>query len=243
MKCFRWLVLAELLLFAGSFGFAQSAGTGAIAGVVTDQSGAVVPDAAIEITNVATGEMHVIRSTSGGRYTAALLQPGTYDLTVSKSGFKDSKYSHEIVNVSQTEALNIVLAVGESNQTVEVSAANLQLQTQTSSLSSVTSGAMLQGLPLVTRNYVQIIALSPGVNSEVNNAATLGRGISQQSISAAGSSIQDNNFEMNGIQITTFKEVGTSAAAIQSPARMRSRNSMCRLSPTTHPTVGTRAQM
>ena len=209
MKCSRSLFIAQVLFFAAGFSLAQSAGTGAIAGVVTDQSGALIGDATIRITNTATGETHLIQSGSAGRYTAALLQPGTYDLTVSKSGFRDANYTHEVVNVSQTESLDIVLSVGSARQTVQVSAANLEPQTQTSSLSAVTSGEQLQSLPLVTRNFVQVIALSPGVNSEVTNAATLGRGDSQQSLSAAGSSIQDNNFEMNGVEVNDVQGSGT----------------------------------
>ncbi len=209
MKCFRSLLIAQLLVLTAGFALAQSAGTGAIAGVVSDPTGALIANAEIRITNTATGETHLIQSSSGGRYTAALLQPGIYNLTVSKSGFRDANYTHEVVNVSQTEALDIVLSVGSASQTVQVSAGNLQPQTQTSSLGAVTSGEQLQSLPLVTRNFVQVIALSPGVNSEVTNAATLGRGDSQQSLSAAGSSIQDNNFEMNGVEVNDVQGSGT----------------------------------
>ena len=209
MKRFLSVVLAQLFLFACVIGLAQSAGTGAIAGIVTDQTGAIIPDATIKVTNTATGTMQVINSTSDGRFTAALLQPGTYDLTISKAGFKDAAYHNEVVDVSQTEALNVTLAVGNASQTVQVSAASLQLQTQTSSLSSVTSGKMLQSLPLVTRNFVQIIALSPGVSTDVTDAGALGRGNTQLSLSAAGSSVTDNNFEMNGIQINDLQGSGT----------------------------------
>ncbi|HEX4020823.1 MAG TPA: carboxypeptidase regulatory-like domain-containing protein [Acidobacteriaceae bacterium] len=209
MKRFPFITFALFFIFVAGFGFAQSAGTGAIAGVVTDATGAVVSGATIKVTNSATGTTHVISSTSDGRYTAAFLQPGIYDLTVSREGFQDAKYSHEVVNVTETEALNMTLTVGAASQTVQVNAANLQLQTQTSSLGAVTSGKMLQNLPLVTRNYVQIIGLSPGVSTEVTNAGELGRGDSQLSLSAAGSSVTDNNFEMNGIQINDLQGSGT----------------------------------
>ncbi|MGC1782225.1 MAG: carboxypeptidase regulatory-like domain-containing protein [Acidobacteriaceae bacterium] len=209
MKRSLCVAIASFLIFAGGFGLAQSAGTGAIAGVVTDQTGAIIPDATIKVTNLATGTTQVINSTSDGHFTAALLQPGTYDLTVSKTGFRDAVYNNEVVDVSETETLNVALAVGSASQTVEVSAASLQLKTQTSSLSSVTSGKMLQSLPLVTRNFVQIIGLSPGVSTEVTNAGELGRGDTQLSLSAAGSSVTDNNFEMNGIQINDLQGSGT----------------------------------
>ncbi|MGB9147216.1 MAG: TonB-dependent receptor [Acidobacteriaceae bacterium] len=209
MGRFLCLVAGVSFLFAAASGLAQSAGTGAIAGVVTDQSGAVIPDATIQVTNLGTGATHVINSTSDGRFTAALLQPGTYNLKVSKAGFKDAAYNNEVVAVSETETLNVTLAVGNASQTVEVNAASLQLKTQSSSLSSVTSGKMVQSLPLVTRNFVQIIALSPGVSTDVTDAGALGRGNTQLSLSAAGSSVTDNNFEMNGIQINDLQGSGT----------------------------------
>ncbi|MGC2509109.1 MAG: carboxypeptidase regulatory-like domain-containing protein, partial [Acidobacteriaceae bacterium] len=209
MQRFLSVLLAQVFLFAGGIGLAQSAGTGAIAGVVTDQTGAIIPEATIKVTNTATGTTQVINSTSDGHFTAALLQPGTYDLAISKAGFKEADYHNEVVEVSQTEAMNVTLAIGNASQTVQVSAASLQLQTQTSSLSSVTSGKMLQSLPLVTRNFVQIIALSPGVSTDVTDAGALGRGNTQLSLSAAGSSVTDNNFEMNGIQINDLQGSGT----------------------------------
>lgn len=210
MRHFRPLAIGLLsILSATGVALGQSAGTGAIAGVVTDSSGAVVPGAAIKVINSATGESHSVTSGSGGHFAASLLQPGTYNVIASKAGFEDARYSNEVVDVSQTEALNITLKVGEASQTVEVNASGLQLQTESSSSGSVTSGKMLQGLPLVTRDFVQVIALSPGVNSEVTNAGTLGRGDSQQSLSAAGSSIQDNNFEMNGIEVDDVQGSGT----------------------------------
>lgn len=208
MRRYRCFLSIPLFLMS-ALAMGQSAGTGAIAGVITDSSGAVVPGASVRIVNAATGETHVVSSTSDGRYTAALLRPGTYSVTVSKSGFKDAQYLHEVVNVSETEALNVNLAVGSASQTVQVTAASLQLQTQSSSIAAVTTGQTLASLPLVTRNFVQVIGLSPGVNGEVNNAATLGRGASQQSVSAVGSSIQDNNFEMNGVQVNDVQGSGT----------------------------------
>ncbi len=199
MRRFLRLTVAALLLFGAVYGFAQSAGTGAIAGVVTDPTGAVVPGATIRVTNSATGSTYVISSTSDGRYTAALLLPGTYNLTVTKSGFKEARYTNEVVSVSEVETLNVALAVGSATQTVQVNASALQLQTQTSSLGSVVDSKMIQSLPLVTGDFVQIIGLSPGVSTEVTNATELGRGDSQLSLSAVGSSVTDNNFEMNGI--------------------------------------------
>ena len=211
------ILLAQLFVLCGGLGLAQNASTGALSGVVTDPAGAVVAGATIRITNTATGETRAIQSASAGNYSAALLPPGTYSVVVSKQGFKDSKYNHVVVNVTETEALNVALALGDASETVEVSASGLQLQTETSSLGSVTDEKMVQGLPLVTRNYSQIIALSPGVNSDVTNAGNLGRGVGQQSLSAAGSSEMDNNFQMNGVGVNDVQESGNFSGGIPIP--------------------------
>jgi hypothetical protein len=211
------LMLAQLFLFCAGFGIAQNASTGALSGVVTDPTGAVVGGAKIRIINSSTGETREIKSASAGTYSAALLRPGTYVVVASVDGFKEAKYDHVVVNVTETEALNISLAVGDTSDTVEVNAASLQLQTETSSLGSVTSEKMMQSLPLVTRNYSQIIALSPGVNSDVTNAGNLGRGVGQQSLSAAGSSELDNNFQMNGVGVNDVQESGDFSGGIPIP--------------------------
>jgi hypothetical protein len=184
---------------------------------VTDPSGAVVSGATITIKSANTGELRTVKTGSSGNYSAALLHPGTYSVTVSKEGFRDSNADHVVINVSETQALNIALSLGEASQTVEVNASGIELQTETSSLGSVTNEKMVQSLPLVTRNYSQIIALSPGVNSDVTNAGNLGRGVSQQSLSAAGSSEMDNNFQMNGVGVNDVQESGNFSGGVPIP--------------------------
>jgi len=83
------LVLLSLLSAAA---YGQTAGTGAIAGVVSDPSGAVVSQATIKVTNNQTGEKRTAVSASGGNYTVPLLPPGAYMVEVSKSGFKTSTH-------------------------------------------------------------------------------------------------------------------------------------------------------
>src|ERR1700682_2450422 len=118
------LMLAQLFFICGGFGFAQNASTGALSGVVTDPMGAVVGGAKIRIINSSTGETREIKSASAGTYSAALLRPGTYVGVASRDGFQETKYDHVVVNVTETEALNIAPAVGDTSDPVEVSAAS-----------------------------------------------------------------------------------------------------------------------
>lgn len=199
-------LLALHLCVAGPPAFAQSAGTGAIAGTVTDPSGSVVPDAQITVTNEATGIKLTVRSQGSGGYTAPLLLPGAYKVEAFKTGFVVWVATGVTVNVTETAGLNIRLTVGSTAQTVTVQAEPNVLQTESGSLGRVTSGGMVQALPLVTRNYTQIIALNPAVSSEVTNAGAVGRGGSQLSLSVAGSSDLDNNFQMNGANVNDVQE-------------------------------------
>lgn len=208
--------LFSLLLFC-RISFAQTAGTGAISGVITDASGAVVPGATVTVTNAATGDTRTVKSTPEGNYSATLLPPGTYSVTVSKEGFKESKHTGIVVSVTETQALTIKLEVGSTSQTVEVSASASILQTESPSLGRVTNGEMVETLPLVTRNFSQIIGLSPGVNAEITNAAQLGRGGAQQTLSASGSSEMDNNFQMNGVGVNDVQESGVFSGGIPVP--------------------------
>ena len=183
---------------------AQTSGTGAIAGTVTDPGSAVVVGASISVIDVATGLTRTAVSTSAGTYLVPLLQPATYRVEVSKSGFKVSVSAEIPVHVTETATLNVKLQVGSVQETVEVTGQGEQLQTESSALGRVTDSVVVESMPLVTRNYTQIIALSTGVSADVMNAGELGRGGGSNgtdALVAAGGSNNDNNFQMNGVEI------------------------------------------
>ena len=200
----------------------QSASTGAIAGTVTDPSGAVVVGARIRATNQATGATRTVVTGSTGNYLVSLLPPGAYRVEASKPGFKLSTYPAVVVNVTETEALNVHLELGTADQTVEVQDRGELLQTESSALGQVTDQRMVENLPLVTRNYTQILGLSPGVSGEVNNSAAIGRGATSQGAATAGysiggSSTNDNNFQMNGSEVNDISGQGNISGGVPVP--------------------------
>jgi hypothetical protein len=211
------LVLLSLLSAAA---YGQTAGTGAIAGVVSDPSGAVVSQATIKVTNNQTGEKRTAVSASGGNYTVPLLPPGAYMVEVSKSGFKTSTYRAITVNVTEIAPLNIQLQVGAISETVEVTGQGEQLQTESSAAGRVTDEKIVESMPLVTRNFTQIIGLSSGVSTEVTNAGELGRGNGSNGndpLVAAGGANYDNNFQMNGVEVNDFQQSGNFSGGIAVP--------------------------
>ncbi len=204
---------------------AQIAGTGSISGTVLDPSGALIPGASVTATNLATGVTRQVQSSSGGDYAIQLLPPGHYRLEITKPGFTTSDFPNIVVSVTQITAVNVHLALGQTSQTVQVQATGQLLQTQSSTLGSVVTGEMVQSLPLAVRNYTQIINLSPGVASDVTNAAEFGRGGGGDGSEAtdvpiaAGTNYNENNYQMDGVEIDNIGGSGyfTGGVAIPNP--------------------------
>jgi hypothetical protein len=198
----------------------QAAGTGAISGIVSDPSGAVVPGADVTAQNLATGEMRHTASSAKGDYSFQLLSPGRYQVVIAKAGFSTATLTGVAVNVTETSTVNATLVVGTTKQTIEVQAAGQLLQTESSTLGQLVTGEMVEDLPLVTRNYTQIIDLSPGVSADVTNAGELGRGggsSGEDPVVAAGSTFEDNNFQMDGEEINDLQGSGYFSGGVAVP--------------------------
>ena len=207
-------VAVILCLLCTTFGqvLAQTGGTGALSGSVSDASAASVVGAEVRVTEAATGYKLLVRTNSQGQYRAALLPPGTYNVDVTKQGFKVASVTGLQVIVAENTVQNVQMEVGAVSETVTVASQFVELQTESSQLGRVTDAEMVEDLPLVTRNYTQIVALNPGVSQELNNAGQLGRGGSSQpgrssggSIISQGGTSVDNNFEMNGLPVNDIQ--------------------------------------
>jgi len=205
---------------------AQTASTGALSGVITDPNGAVVPGANIKVTSEATGETRTVTSRADGAYVAPLLPPGSYRVEAEGKGFKRGTRSGVRIEVTETTTLDVRLEVGAADETVTVRSDAAVAQTESSALGRVTDATAVVSLPLVTRNYTQILGLSPGVVSNVNNAAALGRGSGgiDGNFLAPGSGTYvhgarsyDNNFQMNGVSVNDLQGSGGSSGGFAIP--------------------------
>jgi hypothetical protein len=216
-----FVLVTFCLCFTAPAALAQNAGTGAIAGTITDPLGKAVQGAQITVTNQATGDKVTVNSQSGGTYTAPLLLPGVYTVEVSKDGFKVYDATGIRVNVTETEGLNIALELGSISQKVIVQTEASPMQTESSTEGHTTAGQTIQDLPLATRNYTQIIGLNPNIATGVTNATTLGRGndIYGAGVSANGVPTNDNNTLMDGVEINDRQQSGqfSSGVAIPNP--------------------------
>lgn len=208
------LVSASFLLLTSAI-HPQISGTGAITGVVRDPSGALVPGASVVATDVATGLTRRVTSSGSGEFDIQILEPGHYRLAITKPGFATSEVKDVTVNVTQITTANVSLTVGSSKETVQVNASGELLQTESSTLGSVVTGQMVRNLPLVSRNYTQIVTLSPGVASDVTDAGAFGRGTT--TVVAAGTTSSENNFQMDGVEINDLQSSGSFSGGIAIP--------------------------
>jgi hypothetical protein len=200
-----WLTLCASPILA------QSAGTGALTGTVTDPTGAVVPNVTVTLTNTETNQSRTATTGADGAYKFTLVPPGTYRVRFSAAGFKTADVGGVTINVTETPTLDRTLEVGAQAEQVTVEASVETVQTTSSTLGTVVGAQTATSLPLSTRNYTQILGLSAGVSGSVNNASTLGKGTVDASVN--GSNINQNNYQMDGVNVLNFAGTGIGADA------------------------------
>jgi Carboxypeptidase regulatory-like domain/TonB dependent receptor len=218
----RWplLILIVALLTLVQPACAQTAGTGALTGTVLDPSGGAVSAAKIVVTSQATGENRMVLTDARGIFLAPALLPELYRIEVSKDGFKTLTATDVKIAVTETTSLNLRLEIGQISERVVVEGYTQQLQTESSALGRVTSGDQVRDLPLVTRNYTQIVSLNPGVAADVNDAGAIGRGNLGQGgvpIASNGGTQSDNNVQMNGVGINDLQSSGYFSGGVAIP--------------------------
>jgi hypothetical protein len=142
-----------------------------LVGTVQDPSGAAIPNAKVTATNTATDEHHVTQSNQTGGYFLSNLPPGNYSLTAEATGFRTLTQTGVLLQINQQAKMNLVLQVGSSTETVEVTALPPILETQSSSLGTVVSQRLTNELPLNGRNFIQLATLSPGVSGVGESAS------------------------------------------------------------------------
>ncbi|HEX5229449.1 MAG TPA: carboxypeptidase regulatory-like domain-containing protein [Bryobacteraceae bacterium] len=139
------------------------AATASISGRVMDASGAVITDAAVTIKNIGTTFVQTVNTDTQGRYSAPDLPIGTYQVQTTKTGFQTAVRSNIVLEVGSSPVVDFQLAVGQTTQTLEVSAEVTQVETTTSAVSSLVNQTQMRELPLNGRNFEQLILLAPGV--------------------------------------------------------------------------------
>jgi hypothetical protein len=181
-----WLLLFAVALMVPFGALAQLTGKGAITGTVTDPSGAVIPEASVMVTNVATNASWFTTTTGAGAYNFSNLDPGVYSVVTTAKGFEKLTQENIHVNAMEMQTYNPVLTVGASSQQITVTAEPPQLETSNATLGTTMENEMYSELPIEMGAYgnadqrraTDFVYLMPGVQgNETNGNATTNTGV------------------------------------------------------------------
>src|SRR5690349_18122442 len=151
-RVFTAMLPVLLLIVAATVLNGQTATTGLISGTVSDPSGASVPNATVEVTNVATGNTQKQSVNATGQYVFPNVVPGDYTLKITAQGFRTASISGLRVEVTKSYVQDVRLEVGQLAETVEVTAeAKAELQMVDSTIGTVIPGKALPLMPLLSR--------------------------------------------------------------------------------------------
>ncbi len=159
-------VLTLLLCIPLAAGAQKYSGT--LRGIVTDKSGAVVPNAAITVTNTNTGEIRTVATNQQGEYVVLELAAGVYEVRIKQPNFKEFVSKGVELHVASTAVVDATLQVGSAGEQVTVQADLVQVETSTGTVGNVIEGNEVRELPLNGRSFAQLTQLMPGVSPAAN---------------------------------------------------------------------------
>src|SRR5215467_15358318 len=186
--------------------------TGQLSGTVVDANGAVVAGAAVKLTSQSTSQVREAVTADSGEFAFPLLPPGRYKLEVSASGFRTILIDAANVNITQTTSLVVHLDAATVDGVVTINADPPLVQAESSQIGRVIEGQTIRQLPLPTRNFQQLLTLSPGTSASVSNNTDLGRG--DAIISVNGQRTTSNNVRINGIDANALGTNSTPNIAV-----------------------------
>jgi outer membrane receptor protein involved in Fe transport len=201
MRILVTLLAAAILCSMTPMTQAQTATTGQIVGVVTDPSGAVVASANVVLTSDA-GVRRQTETDGNGRYTFPLLDPGAYGLEVTLSGFASVKLEGVSVKITESSVVDVALKVASAPTTVSVTGESPLVQTESSARGTVIDETQVRDLPLPTRNFQQLLALTTGTSGSIQNSSDLGRG--DAAVYVNGQRALSNSVVINGVDANSI---------------------------------------
>ena len=176
LKKLAVLALAVAALSAPAY--AQTAATGNIEGVVTDATGAVLPGVAVIVRNIETNVTREAVTDEGGRYRAAALQPGTYEVKVTLAGFDAQPITNIAVLVGQTQPVDFKMRPAGVSETVTVTGETPVIDLSRTDVSTVVGERAIANLPINGRRWENFVLLTPGVTNDGGFGLVSYRGIS-----------------------------------------------------------------
>jgi len=211
----RLLFFTLLAVISAPALFAQNE-SGAISGAVTDPTGAVVAGATVTIVDLGTNTSRTATTGSNGEYTFSTLRPSHYKITVTAPGFKESFVADVELHTQDKISQNVALSVGESRDTVNVSAETTQIETS-AAVTTTVDRKFVENMPLNGRSFQALIALTPGSVTAKTYYTSSGQ------FSVDGQRTDSNYFSIDGVSANVGITQGSnvylgSAGAGASPA-------------------------
>ncbi|HXG86847.1 MAG TPA: TonB-dependent receptor [Vicinamibacterales bacterium] len=198
-------LIATAVIVLGVHASLTAQATGNIAGIVTDDSGAVLPGVTVEVTNTNTGQTRTAVTRADGYFTLPLLQPGVYQVKGTLGGFKTFLRDGVTVTVESTARVDMQLPVGGLQESITVQADAPLVETSNATLGIVIEEKKVVELPLNGRNFTQLGTLLPGViappaalGGASGEATPGGFGATTSGFSVNGMRNQSNNFLLDG---------------------------------------------
>ena len=178
---------------------------GMIQGTIADSSGAVIPGASVAAINIETNLERAVESNGAGFYAIANLPPGTYRIQVTRAGFQTSVRENVVLTVGQQLTLPVVLQVGEITQQVTVFGEAAELLTTTSEISGAVSVRQVKDLPLLGRDFRDLMSLLPGVTpipaGYTQGGLTATGGIRSFRVSIGGGRTTQSAYYLDGLYV------------------------------------------
>src|ERR1039457_5398228 len=194
----------SLVVLAGVFAISASGqSTATLSGTVSDPTGAVLPNAQVQVHSLATGADRVITTDGAGLYVVPSLQPGDYQVRVSAPCFSAYTVQKVTLNVDQSVTVNMKLSIASAGETVQVESTASQIESQTITVGQVIGKETVQEIPLNGRHFLDLTVLTAGgVTAPATGSLTApSRGLGANSFNTAGNREDSVNFQINGVNL------------------------------------------
>jgi hypothetical protein len=197
-----------VLLFFGVGAIQAQFDNGSVVGTIHDATGAVLPGANVAITNVATGQVTKATTNASGDYEAPSLHVGVYTIKATDAGYSDAVANNITISVGGRQRIDLEMKVGAAETTVEVSGVALQVETETSERGQTITNAQSEALPLVSRNYSDLMGLVTGVRQAPTAATTtaINSLVRAGAYNVNGQRSVFNNFLLDGMDNNAYGE-------------------------------------
>jgi hypothetical protein len=189
-KSFLRFALTAVAVLTASSVFAQN--TGSLRGVITDQSGGVLPTATVTLVNESTRESRSTKANNEGSYFFAAVFPGVYTIRVEMPGFKNAEAKGIRMSANDTRGVDITLQVGGATETIDVTGEREIIQTETGAREGVIRQEQIENLSIISRSPMELLRILPGVVAPDQNT--------MESVSNGGGANNTGAYSVNGVR-------------------------------------------